>query len=291
MADGSGLLKQDFMTELDITHLRRWIGREQILSDLVTEDLARRYHATLDLPGEPPKQGEHVSRLIHFCLAQPAAPTSTLGGDGHPARGSFLPPVPLPRRMWAGGTLKFQQDLKVGDTIRRISRIEDVVLKEGRTGALCFVSVSHCIEAEGVVHVKERQEIVYRDYSIPGPPKYRSADSNINSNRLSINEAALFRYSALTFNSHRIHYDLQYTKSIEGYPDLVVHAPLQATLLLGYATQIRHGAPTQFSYRGVYPLFQGEPFSLNARANGEKLEVWTAKDNGAVCMEGTAAWA
>ena len=123
------------MTEaLDIDHLRTWIGREEIGEEVVSEDLARKYHATLDFPGEAPQAGEIVPRLIHFCLAQPAAPTAALGPDGHPARGGFLPPVPLPRRMWAGGAFTFHGDLRVGDLARRVSRIEDVVLKEVRTG-------------------------------------------------------------------------------------------------------------------------------------------------------------
>ena len=127
---------------IDIDHLKAWIGREDTATDVIGEDLARKYHAMFDMPNGSPRHGEAVPRLLHFCLAQPAIPTSGLGVDGHPTRGGFLPPVPLPRRMWAGGALTFHGDLKVGDAVKRISRIADVTLKEGRTGPLCFVTVA-----------------------------------------------------------------------------------------------------------------------------------------------------
>jgi 3-methylfumaryl-CoA hydratase len=197
------------MTEtLDIEHLRGWIGRRQSVTDLVGEDLAQKYHATFDLPGEAPVGGAIVPRLIHFCLGQPAAPTAGLGSDGHPQRGGFLPPVPLPRRMWAGGSLVFHQDLRVGDMAERVSTIDDVVLKEGRTGTLCFVTVSHRIKVAGALVLEERQDIVYRDMDAGSPAKAAPpADPGEHVHEMKTETPLLFRYSARTFNGHRIHYD------------------------------------------------------------------------------------
>lgn len=277
---------------LDIDHLRGWIGNEDIGVDIVSEDLARKYHATFDDPGEAPKPGEVVPRLIHFCLAQPAAPTGALGPDGHPARGGFLPPVPLPRRMWAGGAFSFSGDLRVGDVVRRISRIADVVLKEGRTGPLCFVTVEHRVEANGALVLEERQDIVYRDLdgaagTTKQPP---SAEQGAHHRPMRAEAPLLFRYSALTFNGHRIHYDRRYVMEVEGYPGLIVHGPMQAALLCNYATELRGAPPRRFSFRGLSPLFDDDAFALHAAEEGGRLKLWTAKQNGTLCMTAEAAW-
>jgi len=276
----------------DIEYLRRWIGRKDIGSDLITEDLARKYHATFDYSGEPPRMGDVVPRLIHFCLAQPAAPTSKLGFDGHPARGDFLPPVPLPHRMWAGGALIFQGDLRVGDEVKRTSRIEDVVLKQGRTGALCFVTVQHRIEANGALVLEERQDIVYRGPVTPGATakSHPPAEQGTHQRPMKAEATILFRYSALTFNSHRIHYDRRYVTQVEGYSGLIVHGPLQAALLCNYATELR-GPPRRFSFRSLSPLFDDDAFALHANEDGEGLKLWTAKQNGPLCMNAEAHWA
>jgi len=277
---------------LDIDHLRGWIGREVRATDIVSEDLARKYHATMDVPGEAPKPGEAVPQLLHFCLAQPAAPTATLGPDGHPARGGFLPPVPLPRRMWAGGGFAFHDDLRVGDVATRISRIDDVVLKEGRTGRLCFVTVNHRIEVGGRLAVDERQDIVYRDLDPPGgaakpPPEARQGE---HTRPMRAEAPLLFRYSALTFNGHRIHYDRRYVTEVEGYPGLVVHGPMQAALLCNYAAELRGTPPKRFSFRGLSPLFDDDAFALHASEEGGALKLWTAKENGTLCMTSEAGW-
>jgi 3-methylfumaryl-CoA hydratase len=278
---------------LDIAHLRTWIGREEAATDILSEDLARKYHATFDLAGDPPKPGEVAPRLIHFCLAQPAVLTGRLGPDGHPRRGRFLPPVPLPRRMWAGGGLTFHGDLRVGDETRRLSRIDDVVLKEGRTGPLCFVTVRHRVEAGGRLLLEERQDIVYRGLDAPGgaaralPP----AEPGRHQRRIKADPPLLFRYSALTFNGHRIHYDRRYVTEIEGYPGLIVHGPLQAALLCNYATELRGTPPGQFSFRGLSPLFDDDAFALHATEEGDRLKLWTAKENGPVSMAAEASWA
>jgi 3-methylfumaryl-CoA hydratase len=277
--------------KLDIDHLRSWIGREEVEADTVTPDLARKYHATMDFPGRAPSTGEIVPRLIHFCLAQPAAPTAGLGPDGHPARGGFLPPVPLPRRMWAGGAFRFHGDLRVGDEARRRSRIQDVVLKEGRTGRLCFVTVEHRVEASGALVLEERQDIVYRDLdggtAAKTPPK---AEPGRHRRRFKADAALLFRYSALTFNGHRIHYDRRYVTEVEGYPGLIVHGPLQAALLYYYAAELRGVAPSRFEFRGLSPLFDGDDFALHADDDGDGLKLWTAKSDGTLCMSAQASW-
>lgn len=293
---------------LDVDHLRSWIGREDVATDLVSADLARKYHATFDLPGDPPAAGAPVPRLIHFCLAQPSVPTAGLGTDGHPARGGFLPPVPLPRRMWAGGSLVFHDDLRVGDAVRRLSRIEDVTVKKGRTGTLCFVSVSHRIEVAGAVRIEERQDIVYRDIdaagarsipegdatqpaAAPPPAAAAPAEPGEHIRALTADARLLFRYSALTFNAHRIHYDRHFASEIEGYPGLVVHGPLQAALLMNFATELAGTPPAHFDFRGLSPLFDGEPFTLNASGGSAGMKLWSARRGGPVSMSATASWA
>jgi 3-methylfumaryl-CoA hydratase len=279
------------MPGLDIDHLRGWIGREEAAEDVVTADLVRKLQATLDLPGPPPRAGDAAPRLVHFCLAQPAAPTAALGPDGHPERGSFLPPVPLPRRMWAGGTVTFDGELRVGDAVRRVSRIADVVVKQGRTGPLCFVTVEHIIEAEGRAAVRDRQDLVYRGpdgaAKAPAPP----AEPGRHRRRVGADAALLFRYSALTFNGHRIHYDRRHAIEVEGYPGLVVHGPLQATLLYHFAAAIRGAPPARFAFRSHAPLFDDDAVILHAGAeeNGT-LRLWTARESGPVAMAAEADW-
>ena len=270
---------------------RGWIGREERAADLVGADLVRKFQATFDGPADLPQAGDVAPRLIHFCLAQPAAPTAQLGEDGHPRRGGFLPPVPLPRRMWAGGALTFHGDLRVGDAVVRTSRIADVTVKEGRSGVLCFVTVHHTITVDGVVKVDERQDIVYRGADGGAPAKTLPAAAP-GEHRRAIDPSPpfLFRYSALTFNGHRIHYDRRYATGAEGYPGLVVHGPLQATLLMNFATDVRGTPPARFSFRSVSPLFDNDPVLLHARAHGDGLKLWTARPDGPEAMIADAAW-
>lgn len=278
--------------DIDMDHLRGWIGREDIAAEPVTADLVRRFRATFDEePGEP-RAGDAAPRLLHWCLAQPAALTSALGPDGHPARGGFLPPVPLPRRMWAGGSLVFHDDIRVGDVVRRVSRVEEVTLKHGHTGPLCFVTVKHEVDAAGRAILTERQDIVYRGLEAGGAPARapEPAAEGTHRREVAISPPLLFRYSALTFNAHRIHYDLPYVTQAEGYPGLVVHGPLQATLLLRFAAAIHGTPPARFSFRGLSPAFDTAPLTVNAAAEGEKLRVWTARPGGPVAMSAEAQW-
>lgn len=278
------------MTELEIEHLRGWIGREEVSDDVLSEDLAKKYHATLEMPGDPPGLGEVAPRLIHFCLAQPAVRTSALGPDGHPRRGGFLPPVALPRRMWAGGRLTFLGDLRVGDPIQRRSRIVDVALKQGRTGPLCFVAVEHQIWVDEQIKLTEIQDIVYRGLDASRGNAPLAAERGEHERSVEGSAPVLFRYSALTFNGHRIHYDRRYVTEVEGYPGLVVHGPLQATWLFNYASELKGAPPSRFVFRGLSPLFDGEAVLLNARADGEGLKLWTAREGGPVAMAAEAGW-
>jgi 3-methylfumaryl-CoA hydratase len=277
----------------DLDHLRQWIGRSTEASDIVTAQLVKGLRATLFLEIGEPKGGEAAPFTVHWCLAQPVFPMSELGPDGHPARGGFLPPVPLPRRMWAGGELEFLDALRVGDEVTRTSRIADVTMKTGSTGVLCFVSVDHLITTPRGIAIRERQDIVYRDVSAApsapvkpvAPPPAQHRESHMADSVL------LFRYSALTFNGHRIHYDRDYVTRVEGYPGLIFHGPMQAALLVEFAAKLHDGAaPKKFSYRGVQPLFEGSEFSVNANAAGAGMELWTANSAGQPTMKGTATW-
>lgn len=283
---------KDQNSATDIDHMNEWIGREEVVVDRLSADLVRKYHATVDFPGDPPGEGEAAPQLIHFCLAQPAAPTAGLGPDGHPARGGFLPPVPLPRRMWAGGEISFLRELRVGQEICRVSRIENVQLKEGRTGALCFVTIRHLLVADNAPAIEERQDVVYRGLDAPGAGGKALAPAPKGAHRRTTRAEAplLFRYSALTFNGHRIHYDRRYVTQIEGYPGLIVHGPLQAALLCNYALELRGERPTRFRFRGLSPLFDDDIFTLHASPLEDGFKLWTATENGPVAMEAEAFW-
>lgn len=277
--------------ELDIGHLRQWIGREEIKSEQVTPALVDRFRATFDQPGEA-QDGDLAPVMIHLCLAPPTAPTSGLGPDGHPARGGFLPPVPLPRRMWAGGAFTFHDDIRVGEMVRRQSTIRDVTVKEGRAGVLCFVTVEHRISADGRAVLTERQDIVYRNIDAPGGAKRTPEPAPHGAHRVVVRPSAplLFRYSALTFNGHRIHYDTPYATGEEGYPGLIVHGPMQATQLVQFAEKIRGQRPARFDFRSLSPLFDIADYTLNAVEDGEGLTLWTSCTDGPVAMEARATW-
>jgi 3-methylfumaryl-CoA hydratase len=282
------------MTEKpDLDHLRQWIGRSTQATDVVTAQLVKGLRATLFLEIGEPKAGDAAPFTTHWCLAQPVFPASELGPDGHPARGGFLPPVPLPRRMWAGGELEFADTLRVGDEVTRTSRIADVTLKTGSTGTLCFVSVNHEVTTPRGMAIRERQDIVYRDVSPTSaapatpagpPPTAQHRETHIADTVL------LFRYSALTFNGHRIHYDRDYVTKVEGYPGLIFHGPMQAALLVEFAAKLRKQVPKKFTYRGVQPLFEGNEFSVNANQTDAGMETWTANSEGQPTMKGTATW-
>lgn len=280
------------MTEtgtLDTVHLRRWIGRTETAGDVITPRLASELRATLE--AGPAPIDDLPPAAIHWCLAPPVVPGAALGPDGHPARGGFLPPVPLPRRMWAGGTLRFHDRLLVGDVIERRSRIADVTVKQGRTGTLCFVAVDHEIHTPRGLALTERHDIVYRggDGGAPGDPPGRGAAAEFR-HAMQADAVTLFRYSAVTFNGHRIHYDRPYVTGVEHYPGLIVHGPLQATLLIGFAAAIEGRIPVAFEFRGLQPLFDFMPFTLCAARSGGRLDLWIETGDGARTMRARADW-
>ena len=271
--------------KIDINHLRQWIGRTEEKTDIVTAHLVKGLRATLFQEIGEPKAGDAAPLTAHWCLALPVAPMSEIGPDGHPTRGGFLPPVPLPRRMWAGGELEFFDTLRVGDETKRASVISDVSMKTGSTG----------VTTPRGTAIRERHDIVYRDIS--GAPAAAPAKAQPSPRLAQHSEShmadpvLLFRYSALTFNGHRIHYDRDYVTRIEGYPGLIVHGPLQAALLIELAAKLHGGkAPAKFVYRGLQPLFDGSEFSVNASEISSGLDLWTANTRGEPTMRGTASW-
>jgi 3-methylfumaryl-CoA hydratase len=280
---------------VDLDHLRQWIGRTNEVSDTVTAQLVKGLRATLFQEIGEPGTGEAAPFTTHWCLGQAVYPMAELGPDGHPTRGGFLPPVPLPRRMWAGGELEFLDTLRVGDVAKRTSRISDVTVKTGSTGVLCFVSVAHEVTTPRGAAIRERQDIVYRDVSTtpqaapakapPPPPVAQHRETHVS------DPVLLFRYSALTFNGHRIHYDRDYVTKVEGYPGLIFHGPLQATFIVELAAKLHGGQPPKkLSYRGLQPLFEGGQFSINANTTDDGMELWIANAAGQPTMKGTATW-
>ena len=277
--------------DLDIDHLRGWIGNNETMSERLTPQLVARFNATLNIE-EDAVPGAEAPLMIHFCLAQPVAAASHLGHDGHPKRGGFLPPVSLPRRMWAGGKITFHAPLVIDEMVTRTSRIDNVEVKQGRSGTLCFVTVIHEYSCGGSLAVCERQDVVYRE-APTGSAATVAADTapaGTKSRQVVADATMLFRYSAITFNGHRIHYDAPYARTVEGYGGLVVHGPLQATLMAHMAAEIHGHAPTRFSFRGKTPIFDDAPFMLHATEDDGGLSLWTARDGGPVAMQAKAGW-
>lgn len=243
---------------IDVGQLKSWIGRDETSEDVVTSFPARALSATLDRDDSSFLLGEPLPPLWHWLYSLPLHKQSELGPDGHAKRGGFLPPVPLPRRMWAGSRLTFPKPIRIGHSIKRTSRIADITHKEGRTGPLVFVIVRHEISnSEGLAIIDER-EIVYRGHTPPGDKSVLPRTARIDAVwRRSIHpdDALLFRYSALIFNAHRIHYDRRYVTDVEGYPGLIVRGPLIATLLADLVRRKSKATMTAFRFRAVHPLF------------------------------------
>ncbi len=278
---------------LDIDHLRSWIGRTETLDDTATAAPVRALTATLDRDDAPVQAGTPVPPAWHWLYFLPMARQSQIGPDGHPQRGGFLPPVPLPRRMWAGSRMEFLAPLRVGQSLARASRILDVRMKEGRTGPLVFVNVRHEIRADGQLAITEEHDIVYRDMPAPGEaaPAPTPAPANAQWERRVVpDDVLLFRYSALTFNGHRIHYDRQYVTGVEGYPGLIVHGPLIATLLLDLLRrQLPDARVKTFQFRAVKPLFDIAPFVVCGRqADDKTVKLWARNEDGHLAMDATA---
>jgi 3-methylfumaryl-CoA hydratase len=280
---------------VDVDELRTWIGRSESYTDHVTPTAVAALAATLDRDDPLPKTGDPIPPLWHWLYFLPLHRASELGSDGHAIRGGFLPPVPLPRRMFAGGRYRFERPLRIGDTITRRSRIMDVSLKEGRTGPLVFVLVRHEISNGDGLAIVEEHDIVYREKAplTAAPSPQHASEEPTWRQEIRVDDVTLFRYSALTFNGHRIHYDRRYAEKVEGYPGLVVHGPLIATLLLELLRRNIPGARvTELRVRAVSPLFDTAPFFVcGSRGSDRSVRLWATTADGALATEGTATLA
>jgi 3-methylfumaryl-CoA hydratase len=273
---------------IDIESLRQWIGKTESVNDVVTPVPIAALAATLDID----HSFDRLPPLWHWLYFLPVHRSSELGPDGHPKRGGFLPPVPLPRRMWAGGRVEFRHPLRAGERITRTSRIADVQFKDGRSGPLVFVLVRHEISNTAGVALTEEHDIVYRDLSAAGAVLPAQAPDDAAWERvIHPDDVLLFRYSALTFNGHRIHYDRRYATEVEGYPGLVVHGPLIATLLVDLVrTALPQAVVSRFEFRAVSPLFDTAPFSVCGKleADGATIRLWAKNASGGLAMAATA---
>lgn len=273
-----------------------WVGREEESTASLHASVVQAMAATLDC-SPAPGSGEPLPAGWQWLFFNPVVPRSSLEADGHPAKGGFLPPIELPRRMWAGSRIQYLSDLPVGATATKKSRILKVAHKSGKSGALCFVTVAHSISTGGAVCITEQQDLVYKEAAPVGgkaarPPQRYTEEAQWR-DEINADSTLLFRYSALTFNGHRIHYDLPYARDEEGYPDLVVQGPLTATLLQRFAVQ--HGVGRRlaaFDFRGVSPLFVNRPFTLEGREeSADTLALWARGPDGELAMSATATFA
>ncbi len=271
-----------------------WVGRSEQAEDAITPRRARQMAATLGVDGLALATGDMLPPLWHWMGWLPETPMSGLGPDGHPARGGFLPPVPLERRMWAGGRLSFHTDLRIGETMRRHSTILKVSEKTGTTGRMVFVTVGHDTHGPEGLAITEEQDIVYvamPDRFAP-PPPVMAPDAPEWTDPVAMDTARLFRFSALTFNAHRIHFDLPYATEVEKYPGLVVHGPMQAMLLMQAARDRAAGRrPARFRFRGVRPLFHFDRLRLQGWPALDGVQsLATVIDGGLSCMQADIVW-
>jgi 3-methylfumaryl-CoA hydratase len=288
-----GNIMTDIAKTDDFEHLKDWIGKTESVSDIATAWPVTALAASFDRTDPEPVTGDAVPSGWHWLYFLEAKPASALGTDGHPKRGGFLPPVPLPRRMWAGGRIDFKRPLKVGEPIRRESQILNVESKHGKSGSLVFVTVRHTVSANHEVAVVEEHDIVYREAAkaTDPAPQGKAAPLSAQWTRgITPDPVLLFRFSALTFNSHRIHYDIHYAKDEEHYPGLIVHGPMQTLLLLDLCRRNEARPVVKLEYRALHPAFHGERMTINGNLaqDGTKADLWTANAAGNYAMVGTA---
>ena len=279
--------------------LDNWIGRSETVQDTITTAPIVALTATLDHPAIDAPIGSALPPLWHWLYFLPKHRQSDIGADGHAKRGGFMPPVPRPRRMWAGSQFTFHTPIRVGDAVARTSTIDDVSVKEGRTGKLVFVKVRHEVRCNGAADpaLVEFHDIVYREAQDPNdvapPPQAAAQGTEATGWRREIvpDDVLLFRYSALTFNGHRIHYDRQYVTQVEGYPGLIVHGPLIATLLMDLLRRQLPGTDVaSFRFKAVRPTFDLHPFHVNGalQADGKTVHLWASDHEGWLTMDATA---
>jgi 3-methylfumaryl-CoA hydratase len=275
-----------------VAKLDDWLNKTETVADDITQYPLAALAATLNCADT----GGVVPPLWHWLYFLPITPFDEVGPDGHAKRGGFLPPVPLPRRMWAGGRLTFVEALRAGERAARTSTIAHIEDKTGRSGRLVFVTVQHQYEVDGDLKIQEEHDIVYRDAPQPGERPATPVPAPTDETwRHTVNADAvlLFRYSALTFNSHRIHYDFPYVTQVEGYPDLVVHGPLIATLLVELLRRELPDATLRtFAFRAMRPTFAGHGFTLCAKpgATAGEIDLWAKDHEGYVTMRATATF-
>jgi 3-methylfumaryl-CoA hydratase len=279
----------------DAVDLSQWVGRQSVRTDWINPNRLAAWNATLDRDDPFPKEGEPVPPGFHWTLFNSWVRQSELGPDGHAKRGGFLPPVQLPRRMWAGSRLRFLQPLRVGDRVEQVSVIERVEEKPGRAGALVFVTLRQTVSGEKGIAIEDEQDLVYRDAPKVDAPAARGAEKAAPSGKwrrqIIPDDVFLFRYSALTFNGHRIHYDRRYATSVEGYPGLVVHGPLLATLMLDLVRRELPSATVErFQFKALRPTFDTSPFTVEGGPGESErhLWLWTTDNNGQTAVEGEA---
>jgi len=276
-----------------LAQYREWIGRTDVRQDVATTAPLVALSALLDRDDPAPMAGDAAPPLAHWLYFLPNYRQSEAGPDGHALRGSFLPPVPLPRRMWAGSRLEFHRPLRVGERIARLSRIQEVTPKEGRSGPLVFVTVRHEVSDDGGLVLTDEHDIVFRGEGVLANRPAAAPAGEDWRREIQPDPVLLFRYSAVTFNSHRIHYDHPYVTQVEGYPGLVVHGPLTATLLVDLLRRNRPDATLRsYTFRALRPLYDTAAFFTCGRpdADGRGARLWTRDAEGAVTMEATACW-
>jgi 3-methylfumaryl-CoA hydratase len=278
-----------------LDHLRQWVGRKESHHDIATAWPIAAMTATLDRRDPPPREGDAIPEGWHWSYFLETSPASDLAHDGHTKRGGFLPPVSLPRRMWAGGRLEFKRAIKIGEQLSRESEILSVEPKSGKSGNLVFVTVRHTVSASNDIAVVEEHDIVYRDAAKAGAPMPSDKPAPANAawrHEVMPDEAMLFRYSALIFNAHRIHYDIDYCRKEEGYPGLIVHGPLQTTLLLDLSRRHAGKPVRKLDYRAVSPVFHNEKLTVGGipSVDGASAQLWTAGPSGNIAMMGTAVY-
>lgn len=269
---------------INFEYLKTWIGKTQESSDIITAALVERFKATFT--NQLWLEKDFVPLGLHWCLALPIDGLDKLGEDGHAAKGDFLPPVPLPSRMWAGGEIKTNATFNIGDIVTKCSKIADVIFKQGKNGPLVFVNVEHQYWVGKKLIIVETHNIVYKNASKPNiDTVVKAPEFAPQPDMITVGEVMMFRYSALTFNSHRIHYDRTYTQQQEGYDGLVVHGPLQATLLLNEAAKIGKDVPKVFSYKGISPLIEQTPFKVVGTSQDKGGELWCEDYTGRKTMK------
>lgn len=282
------------MAMVDIEYLRQWIGKVENATDRVTPVPVKAMKATLNQKDITVRSGDKLPPMWHILYFLPVCRQSELSQNGHSKTGNFMPPVPLPRRMYAGGRMSFHRPLQVDKEISRKSVIADVSFKQGRTGPLVFLKINHEISNADGLAITEEQDIVYRREPVPGEPvsSYQSAPGGEEWLReMSTDPVMLFRFSALTFNGHRIHFDQPYTTGVEGYPGLVVHGPLLAILLLDLLQQHLPDAQVrEFRFRSMKPLFDTVPFLLCGSPSGDRrvIHLWVRDPEGHLCLDASA---